>query len=499
MKNAYGTTAARLTRRAVALLLALTCLAAFAPDARAEEGSAEAKRLRLTVSGGYTAVKSSYLAKDADPLTDGTFRTEAKVFGALSLSAPAEIHNLYVVFADTPTELTITAGDQRIRYMPEYLEVCIDVSALNASALSLAFIGQVNVCDIYAFGEGELPDWVQRWNPPCEKADLLLISAHADDEHLYFAGILPYYAAELGCAVQVAYFTDHVARPHRRHELLKGLWKADVRSYPVIGSVPDAYSETEAEAVKNLAAAGMSRDDALLQQVRLIRRFKPQVVVTHDLDGEYRHGQHMLCASTALEAAALAADAESDPASVSLYGAWDVPKLYLHLYPENGITLNWDIPLDAFGGETAFQVSQSAFLCHASQTNSKFDDWIFGENRDITKAAEIETYSPCLYGLARSAVGADMNKNDFLENIITDAEQDRLAAEAEAARLEAERASQAAEAESDGAEGQSGEDEANQFPLARVLRAFAVAAVAMLALTLIVFAARRRLRKNRKG
>ena len=488
----------RLARRLLALALALTCLAAFAPTAHAEEGSAEAKRLRLTVTGGYTAVKSSYLAKDADPLTDGTFRTEAKVYGALALSAPAEIHNLYIVFADTPTELTVAVGEQRIRYIPEYLEVCVDVSALKSNALSLTFTGQVNVCDVYAFGEGELPDWVQRWSPPCEKADLLLISTHADDEHLYFAGILPYYAAELGCAVQVAYFADHVARPHRRHELLKGLWKAGVRNYPVIGSVPDAYSETEEQAVKNLAAAGMSRDDALLQQLRLIRRFKPQVVVTHDLEGEYGHGQHMLCASTALEAAALAADPESDPASVSLYGAWDLPKLYLHLYPDNQITLNWDFPLDAFGGETAFRVSQSAFLCHASQTNSKFDDWIFGENGEITKASEIETYSPCLYGLARSTVGADMNKNDFLENIITYAEQDRLAAEAEAQRLEAERASQAAEAESEGAEGQSGEDEAKEFPLARVLRAFGVAAVAMLALALIVFAARRRLRKNRK-
>lgn len=481
--------AAKAPRRLLALLLALICAAALAPSAFAEDGAKEAeeaKRLRLTVSGAYSAVQSRFLAEGADPLTDGTFRTEARVYGALALSAPAKIGGLYIVFADTPTELTISAGQQRIRFIPEYLEVWIDVSALGAETLSLAFTGQVNVCDIYAFTEGEPPAWVQRWAPPCEKADLLLVSAHADDEQLYFAGVLPYYAGELGYAVQVAYFTDHLAEPHRRHELLKGLWTVGVRNYPVIGAVPDAYSESEAAALKKLAAAGMTRDDAVLQQLRLLRRFKPQVVVTHDLEGEYGHGQHRLCASTMLEAAALAADPESDPSGASIYGAWDVPKLYLHLYAENPVTLNWDFPLDAFGGKTAFQVSQQGFLCHLSQTNSRFDDWIFGEKRDITKASEIAEYSPCLYGLARSAVGADMNKNDFFENIITYAEQERLAAEAEAKRAEEERAEadkKAPDAEAD--------DAAKEASRLRGLHALAVAAACLLALSVAAYFARR--------
>ena len=34
---------------------------------------------------------------------------------------------------------------------------------------------------------GELPDFVQIWNPPCEKADMMIITTHSDDEQLFFA------------------------------------------------------------------------------------------------------------------------------------------------------------------------------------------------------------------------------------------------------------------------------------------------------------------------
>ena len=142
MNNAHTGKTAYFARRMLALLLAFLFAAALAPTARADE-AATAKRLRLTVSGGYSAVKSKFLAEGADPLTDGSYRTEAHVYGTLSLSAPANIANLYISFSDTPTEFTVTAGDRRLRCVPQYLEVCVDVSALASSTLSLAFIGTV--------------------------------------------------------------------------------------------------------------------------------------------------------------------------------------------------------------------------------------------------------------------------------------------------------------------------------------------------------------------
>lgn len=60
---------------------------------------------------------------------------------------------------------------------------------------------QINV-----FTPGDIPAIEAReWQPSCEKADLLLIVAHPDDELLWFGGALPTYAGERGMAVQVMY------------------------------------------------------------------------------------------------------------------------------------------------------------------------------------------------------------------------------------------------------------------------------------------------------
>ena len=42
--------------------------------------------------------------------------------------------------------------------------------------------------------QGTLPEDVQVWREPAEQVDLMLLSAHPDDEVLWFGGLLPYYA-----------------------------------------------------------------------------------------------------------------------------------------------------------------------------------------------------------------------------------------------------------------------------------------------------------------
>ena len=117
---------------------------------------------------------------------------------------------------------------------------------------------------------------------------------------------------------------------------------------------------------------------------------------------------------------------------------WDTPKAYIHLWQENEIIMNWDIPLEKFGGKTAFQVTQDGFMCHKSQHWTWFYGWIYGPANNITKASEILTYSPCRYGLFRSTVGADVKGGDMFENIPMSYAE--IAAEEERQRLEESRA-----------------------------------------------------------
>ena len=57
------------------------------------------------------------------------------------------------------------------------------------------------------FSDGELPDWVQQWEPTPKKADLLLLVAHPDDELIFFGGTIPTYAVEKNMNVVVAYMS----------------------------------------------------------------------------------------------------------------------------------------------------------------------------------------------------------------------------------------------------------------------------------------------------
>ena len=265
-------------------------------------------------------------------------------------------------------------------------------------------------------GEGELPDFVEIWQPSCEVADLLLFSTHSDDEQLFFLGLLPTYVAR-GAYVQVVYFANHNDAPNRLHEQLHGLYTVGIRNYPIMGIIPDAYSETLKGAISNLKSAGLTEEDALKFQVEMIRRFKPQVVVGHDEKGEYSHGQHILNTHLLKQAIYKANDSLYDEASFNQYGNWQISKLYLHLYEENPIIMDYDTPLEYFNGKTAYEVSKEGYSKHLSQQWTWFTDWINGKNDNYTKATDIKTYSPLKYGLFFSNVGEDIQKNDMFENI----------------------------------------------------------------------------------
>ena len=255
-----------------------------------------------------------------------------------------------------------------------------------------------NLMELRIYGAGEIPPEVQRWEPPAEKADLMLLVAHSDDEVLWFGGALPTYAGQEGKAVQVCMLVPSM--PYRRLELLDCLWHCGVKNYPVWGGFRDVFSYSLAKQYKKW-------NKTHLYQVVTgwIRRFKPDVLLTHDLQGEYGHGAHRACADSVMKCLDLAADEKKYPASAKDWGTWDVPKCYIHLWKENVVDMDWRQPLDAFGGKTSFEVADEGFRCHKSQQSTDYhvEDWGPWDNS--------------LFGLYRSLVGEDAEKNDFFENI----------------------------------------------------------------------------------
>ena len=284
-----------------------------------------------------------------------------------------------------------------------------------------------SVCRLKIYSRGELPASVQVWNPPVAKADVMLVSTHQDDEVIFMGGTIPYYATALKKPFIVVYMAN--CTRYRRNAALNCLWKMGVRDYPEFINLQDKRVKSISEGVSLWGG----KDAILSALVERIRRFKPEVIVTHDLNGEYGHNQHKITARAMKYAIDAAADPSRYPDSYNRYGAWQVKKLYHHLYKENEIMMDWETPLDSLNGYTPLKVAQIGMNEQASQLK-------------YYQVVSHGKYDNARFGLYFSTVGEDVAKNDFLENIDPNASANYLAEHPEAAAVAQGNAAQPVEA-----------------------------------------------------
>lgn len=338
-------------------------------------------------------------------------KTNSVMNPSVTLTAPEDklIGSIYVCFADLPASWEVQVSEDGKTWTtavpgPQYLHAYVELPQPSRYVRAIVTTDKKYVLyinEFFVLGEGEKPDWVQDWQPTHEKAEILFISTHPDDELIFFGGAIPTYASEMQRDVVVAYFTP--SNGTRSSELLNSLWYLGVRNYPIIGDFSDKMSKNMAAAYKYAGGEKVVNE----WFVELYRRCKPEVVVTQDLEGEYGHSMHQMVSDAAGNAIALAANAEEYPDSAALYGTWEVKKFYRHLWAENQITFDWTVPLTSLGGATGMELADSAFeIFHKTQEtsgNSVMEDGVEYDNR--------------LFGLVYSTVGEDVEKNDFLENI----------------------------------------------------------------------------------
>lgn len=376
-----------------ALLAAVICTAALAES----EAVDLAKKCTVRASGNGKYVSRMF--------SDG-FNTywPCKPGDSLTVQTPADspAQGVMVSFLGDAARLTVEAeGHFTLDYSEDFVCDYIPFPEPVGSFTVTVREGpeEIRINRLCVLSEGVLPGWVQRWERMEAPADIMLVSTHPDDELLWFGGLLPTYAGEYQKKVQLVYMVGSSAR--RRCELLAGLWACGVRYYPEIGSFPDRG----ASSVKS--CLGLWGEDATRQYIAgAIRKFRPAVVVTQDINGEYGHVHHQVTVQATIDAVtALAADAEWDPASAERYGLWQPHKLYLHLWKDGQIVFDWRVPLSAFDGETGLSVARNAFKLHASQQTGKYR---------VQDSGKLDSR---LLGLYWSDVGPDEAKNDLLEHI----------------------------------------------------------------------------------
>ena len=362
-------------------------------------------------------VRVSHYAKDKDKMLDnGTmtmwYQPEANAWVEVTCPEGTPAQGVFIRWGKKPIDVIIQApgSDQEWENVLEHPGAYFNEYIAFGEPLSKFRIRPVAKEDKFAIiklqviGEGDVPDWVEQWQPFEGKADLMVLVAHADDELLYMGGVIPYYSGEMGKKVIVVYIAQ--MNGFRNVELLDGLWHCGVRNYPEMPS--SKFKDQWCTGLKKCLR--IWNEEKLLSYVtELIRKYRPDVIVTHDVNGEYGHGAHKACSYAVQKCVEKAADPKAYPESAAQYGPWQVKKAYLHLYQSDlgMIDFDWRQPLEAFGGKNAFEIAAEAFSMHRSQAASgKYKVEDFGK------------YDNSLFGLFYSTVGNDTpGANDLFENL----------------------------------------------------------------------------------
>lgn len=275
-----------------------------------------------------------------------------------------------------------------------------------------------------------LPTLALDWQLPPDKITVLVVIAHPDDEGIFFGGALPYYSSILQVPTMLVAMTSGGSDQNgvylRENELRNAAWTYGLRYEPIFGRFRDIpshdtnvypyplnpYTNT-IDLTWDLWADGVAQrngSDVEAGKLRAanfiaeqIRRYKPEIVITHDLNGEYGHDNHKAASRAATNAFFIAGDPTATGTNLAGLPPWQAKKLYLHLYPTNRIFHRyWEIPVDFLNNRSARQIADAGLAYHVSQG---------GATRVATsvyRSGELyDAYPSEWWGLYASTVGPD--------------------------------------------------------------------------------------------
>ena len=394
-------------KRLVIWLVLILCL--LVPSALASEDAQMAED--ITQDCTYKSSDRSKLFRLTDGKTEKHYEAQTYQDNWIIIKAPSgkKIGGLSMVWTSGTSEVLLEVRQKESGDFKEfatvnngvYLHEYIDVGSVEAVRLkSTNRKGTIPINEVTVVTPGEvLPSHVQRWDPPCTDADMLVYVAHPDDEYLFFGGTIPRYAIERKLHVCVAYMTCR--NDTRLHELLNGLWTAGVHEYPHLMGFPDKTITSKASSTYKQWGG---EDAALDAMAALIDEVKPLVVITQDVNGEDGHGAHRAVADICLR---LIRDGERQL-------AWQPHKLYIHLYEENPIYMDWTTPIEG-DGRSSLEIASDAFQCHESQVG--FSIKLKNGKRWKFEVIENGMFDNAAFGLAYTDVGPDTGLKDFMENV----------------------------------------------------------------------------------
>ncbi len=238
------------------------------------------------------------------------------------------------------------------------------------------------------------------WQDQPEKAAIMLVHAHPDDEGIYFGGAITYYSVCRQLPMVVICMTNWDV-PHRVEELKCAIWTYGLRNPPIFAPFADSCLGQDLQCCWDHWGG---KDNAVRYLTEQVRRYKPDVILCMDFNGEYGHPNHMGAGIAAADSFFAAPDPQRYPEQLSTLDTWQPKKCYVHLHSTNPVWHDWDITCDALNGLNTREVTDQGLACHVSQ----------GE-----KHVNLGPWDARQWGLYGTVVGLDTYDSDFMQNIDT--------------------------------------------------------------------------------
>ncbi|MBA4347417.1 MAG: hypothetical protein C0413_00990 [Clostridiales bacterium] len=371
----------RMASAATVLLLLVSGIVPFS-SARAETAEIQTGQVG-TVTADCTFTLPEALVGREYRITDGLVESYQSFSSGqtLEVDLPDGVQGIYLEWYAPTSKYSVKQLDASGATLSEdaaspYLNAYY---ALNEETkhVTIAFTGNGALSTFAAYGAGELPATIQRWNTPTT-ADLLVVASSSRTALDEFFGVIATYACNHDIPTALAVMSPNTRSAQQ--ELLSALWYAGYDQYPFFGEFECVNDE-----IYGFAKNGWGRKPTLSFVTNLITQLQPKVLVTHMDDETAPTGAAQFTAEYTLRAAEDAG----------------VQKIYL-ASAAGGTTLDYAAALNGCFGKSVTELSADVFAFCASR-----------------HSYESALAPASVFLLEESAVGEDVSLNNLFENIDT--------------------------------------------------------------------------------
>ncbi len=291
--------------------------------------------------------------------TDGRYdsRVSFTAKQMLTLDVPDGAAGLYIAWYTAPESCIVESLDEIGNVLRA---AAVNPDLLNGYYALPGNCASVRISGERAFAVSELGVYDAETPPEAlcimtaQKAQpkVMLVMTHTGDEAYNFGSLLPFCSSEDVACVFI------MARSRTaQQQTIEMQYALGSRTQPIFAGFQYFRSYTDNTGMY----AVIDKQEISTYMLRLLRRYRPETLVTHADDGENGDCTHAMTALHVLLAVTQAASETKDYESLTKYGPWQVSAVYQHALQGTAPLYDTSAALGGYDGLSAVELAQACF------------------------------------------------------------------------------------------------------------------------------------------